>query len=393
MGDAREGNKPSGQERLGLCVNLAMIMSDVTIVYSFRDKPVGRLINSVDSIRQYVAGRNSKFIVVDYGSTEKYRQLLNSACEAAGIEVIRSETEGRPWSRAIAMNIGILAAKTDIFISTDIDMIFDFDVISEVLGSVERKVKVHCRPYWLPPSGNKKKGWLDGKSALGACMAMYVGDYKSIGGFNERIKFWGAEDSEFDLRARKLGYVTRWLPENLKMYHVWHPVSHGFCDIRPIPSIIEDQTLMLRTLVRDKDPIDCDTYQQGVPLKFEDRPILNFLRNYEFEKIRTFSQPINYKLINQVIDDLKVGRVVFVKTGSRIKYEICGNGVVGWFLIRFFHKIDRVLGRVGFHFGLKKNAGQDWIFLLIQELQPLIEDYYWDFTHGCYFYPRSFHKS
>lgn len=366
-----------------------MSVSDVTVVYSFRDKPVERLLNSVASIRQFETGRKSTFIVVDYGSTEKYRLLLNAACDSAGIEVIRSETEGRPWSRAIAMNIGILAAKTDIFISTDIDMIFDFDVVSEVLKSVVRKTKVHCRPYWLPSSGKKNKAWLGDHAQLGGLLAMYRDDFISLGCFNERIKFWGAEDTELDIRAREYGYVTRWLPEEFNMYHVWHPVSHGFCDIRPIPSIIEDEILVLRTLVRDKDPIDCDTYQQGVPLEFEDRPMLSLLRNCEFEKIRTYSNPINYEVINEVIDDLKSGQVVFVKTGPRIKYGVCGNGAVGGFLIRLFQKIDRVLGRVGFQFGLKKNAGQDWIFLLIEELQPLIEDYYWDFNYGCYFYPRS----
>lgn len=370
-----------------------MSVANVTVVYSFRDKPVERLLNSVASIRQYEAGRNSAFIVVDYGSTEKYRLLLNTACDSAGIEVVRSETEGRPWSRGIAMNIGVLAAKTDIFISTDIDMIFDFDVVSEVLKSVDRKTKVHCRPYWLPPSNRKNHARLGDYAQLGGLLAMYRHDFISLGCFNGHIKFWGAEDSELDLRARKRGYVTRWLPEEFRMYHVWHPVSHGFCDVRPIPSIIEDQTLMLRTLVRDKDPADSDTYQKGVPLKLEERPLLNILRDCEIEKIRTYSQPISYELIGQVIDDLKNDHVVFVATGPRIRWETFGNGAVSALLVRVFWRIDRVLGHFGFQFGLKKNAGQDWIFLLIEELQPVIEDYYWDFNRGCYFYPRGYENS
>lgn len=219
---------------------MKIVLPDVTIVYSFRDKPVERLIDSVASIRQYEAGKNSKFIVVDYGSTEEYRLLLNSACEAADIEVIRSETEGRPWSRAIAMNIGIYAATTDIFISTDIDMIFDFDVVSNVLDVLQNKTKIHCRPYWLPPSNKKSVARLGDYGQLGGLLGMYRDDFISIGGFNERIKFWGAEDTELDLRAQRHGYVTRWLSKELKMYHVWHPVSHGFCDIRPVPSIFED---------------------------------------------------------------------------------------------------------------------------------------------------------
>lgn len=126
----------------------------------------------------------------------------------------------------------------------------------------------------------------------------------------------------------------------------------------------------------------------GMPLQKKDRPILEYLRNHKVDELKIYSGHFNYKLIAQVIDDLVSGNMVFLETGPRTGYPKCGKGLLGTFLARVFSNIDKALGLIGFKFELKKNPGQDWVFLLIEELDPLIEDYYWDFNKGCYFYPR-----
>lgn len=359
----------------------------ISVVYSYRDRSVDRLIKSVESIRQFRAAVNVKFIVVDYGSSQEYKLALNSICSTSEICVIRTETQGRPWSRAIAMNIGVIAAKTDIFISTDIDMVFDFDVISEVLASIQRKSKVHCRPYWLPPSGDKEKALLGDFEQLGGMMAMYVDDFISIGGFNEQIKFWGAEDTELNIRAGMFGVETKWLHENFRMYHVWHQVSHGFYDVRPIPSVIEDQTLIIRTIIGEYGLKEINSLKNGLILKPINRPLLKLLQCENNGFFECFSGPINYELINEIVLKLKSGKLVYLETGSRIRHDKFTKNKIGSLLAKILSKLNRILVYAGLFFGLWKNDGHDWIFLLINELDVLIEDYYWDFDNGCYFYP------
>lgn len=55
----------------------------ITVVYSFRDKPVERLLKSVRSMRGPKNAYNVKFIVVAYGSSEPVMRQLRDACELA----------------------------------------------------------------------------------------------------------------------------------------------------------------------------------------------------------------------------------------------------------------------------------------------------------------------
>lgn len=357
----------------------------ITLVYPFRDRPVERLINSVSSVRRYSKDHTIKCIVVDYGSSPSYRDELSKACELADIKVIRTETQGRPWNRSIASNIGISAVETDVFISMDIDIIVEFDLVSEVLSSLQPRQKVNGKPYWLPPSGNKDEARVDDGSGLGGCMAMFLSDFKALGGFNEEITFWGLEDTEFDLRAQKTGFITRWLPETLKMYHVWHPVSHGLCATRPYPSMYKDQVMLIQALMRTTPP----KVEMGSILKLLDRPILEWMNQQKPAQFKTFSGKVTNELIEQMITSLERGEPVLLRTGRRNGFSNCGRDFMGRFFAKVLSLLNKLIKPLKVELRLSLNESHDWVYLLIYEFEPLIADYFWDYDEGCYFYPKN----
>ena len=324
-------------------------MSLATVVYTFRDKPVSRLIDSVNSIRRFPSGNKTQIVVVDYGSKEIYRSALEISCKDHDIKVIRSETQGLPWSRGIAMNIGILAVETDIFISTDIDMIYEFDIVAEVCENLQKRSKLHCDTYWLPPSGNRRKAVVHGAGHhYGGCMAMYVDDFKFIGCFNEQIEFWGAEDIELEFKSLRAGLSTNWLSSNNRMYHVWHKVSHGFGDIRPLLSICNDNLACIRALVPLSEPDVKKAQGCGKILTADDRPLVQLIQTKNLKNFKVFSGEFNEKLLTEIIKCLAAGDVAFIKTGPRTFYEKYSHHPLTIILFKFFSRIDCLLGRVRF---------------------------------------------
>lgn len=357
---------------------------EVSIVYAIRDRPVSRLINSVNSIRISSSGYKIHFIAVDYGSNSINRDLIKRACIKHKIRLIRTETEGHIWSRSIAMNIGIKSIKTDIFISTDIDMLYNSDLIYNILNRLNQNDIIYCRPRWLPPSGNFSKAILGDFKQLGGMLAMHFKDFNRLGGFNESINFWGFEDVELNLRAKNMGFVIKWLPESFKMFHVWHPVSYGICDSRPIPSIYNDNYLIANSLLSfDKKLIDLANNNIGKVLNISERPILDILTKEEFKTWKTIHCESFAELATEIIHELIKGNELYFHTGSRIKFLQCRDIRIEK-IIKVFNAI---LKKIGFELKPILNPKHDWVYIILDTLKPIIGDYYWDFDSGCYFYP------
>lgn len=361
---------------------------EITVVYSFRDRSVERLLESVASIRRFEHGTDVNFLVSDYGSKDPYRMKLEKACKTEGIQLIRSETEGYPWNKSIAMNSAISAVETDLFLSTDVDMIFESDIVSEVVRVIGLKKKIHCRPYWLPPSGDRKKSWLGDFKQLGGMMAMYVNDFKLLGGYNEQFQFWGDEDTELEYRARKSGFETIWLPESVKMYHLWHPVSHGIFDQRPDPMRFRIRSLLIKAAVQHAEEEEIKSAELGSLLKEGDRPILKWLENKARSADREFSEPITPDVVNQIAEALTKGEVVFVKTAAQTPILRLKRSSISYYFGWFFSKLNRFIKRFGIEIRPSVNEQNNWIFLLLEELKHLIGDLYWDLESGCFLYPK-----
>jgi hypothetical protein len=83
--------------------------------------------------------------------------------------------------------------------------------------------------------------------------------------------FWGWEDIDWCGRLQSAGYKLSWLPEEYKVYHLWH--SKETADLyRPRTSVFDTMRAMLQNI--DQPRIE---QEMGYKLDLEDRPILRVL--------------------------------------------------------------------------------------------------------------------
>jgi hypothetical protein len=250
-------------------------MDETTVIYSFRNRDPERLASSVGSLRK-VCRNPFKCLVVDYGSNSDFASALTATCEKLNIGRIRVQTQGWPWSRAHALNIGIRAASSLFVVTTDVDMVFEDDPISEALRRYEENTVIHCRPLWVPQNGNMTEAHLGDHAQLGGFQFVEKSLFDRFGGFDERIRFWGLEDIEWNRRLTRNGIRTLWIDDRVRMYHRWHPFSYGAFDPRPLTSWYDSNYFLM-------ERAGCFTKAQappqyGVLVEGSDRPILEWMR-------------------------------------------------------------------------------------------------------------------
>jgi len=242
------------------------------VVYSFRNRDPERVVASVSSL-QKVCRIPFKCLVVDYGSNPYFERALAVTCRKMCIDRIRVESQGWPWSRAHALNIGVRAANTPFVITTDVDMIFEDDAISEALSRHEANTVVHCRPLWMPRGARKTEARLGDYSQLGGFQFVEKSVFERFKGFDERIVFWGLEDIEWNRRLRRNGLRTIWIDDRVRMYHLWHPPSYGTCDPRPVTSWYDSNYVLMEQAGLSRSP----QLEYGALVTAKDRPLLKWL--------------------------------------------------------------------------------------------------------------------
>lgn len=362
----------------------------MTIIYSIRDRSLKRLSDSIKSVKMHNnSGIVIDFLVVDYGS--KNKEELKNLSNAEGFRLIRTETEGLPWSRAKALNIGVKSCKSEVFVTTDIDMIFEFDVAREVFQNLNKNEKLHCLPQWIPKSGSKQQAIQGDTSSLGGFMAMFKEDFISLNGFNEEIYFWGSEDNEFDLRSSRMGITKRWINSQNKMYHVWHPVSHGFFDSRPEVVIWKHSFLKLKAHLSSPSINHDGTI--GTILSLTDRPIISLLKsNLEIQELDVSKKELIFRnetlFFKEINEKLKSGNLFFIKTGDGKDGQLCKNEKLNSLIIYMISLFNKVFKGYNLEIKYKSKKANSIIMLLIQEFAGnIISDYYWEFNKGIYILP------
>jgi len=142
--------------------------SDVTVLYTIRNRNPLRVLLSINSLR-YNSSIKFSALIVDYGSNDIYRKKLVEICKENKMDLICVNSEGLPWNKSIALNIGLKNIKTKYTVQTDIDMVFTDDILKTCLDLYSSKTKIHCRPLWLNKKGDIKKA--------------IIGDFGQVGGF------------------------------------------------------------------------------------------------------------------------------------------------------------------------------------------------------------------
>jgi len=217
-----------------------MINPWITIVICYRDREYIRALCCLQSLLNQTDKR-FEIIISDYGSKQIDISPIITEFPELKVQVIRTETD-EVWSRSIALNIGLKAAKTKFVMTTDIDMLFDPRFIEAANKRVRRddnKMLLHKQIYDTHPQ-KKLEDILEGLksnnfwtnlwdyvpnstrfSGGGACQVMLRKHVYTIGGFDEEMRIWGGEECDLMERWKQKGWGIQDHNET-KFIHMYH---------------------------------------------------------------------------------------------------------------------------------------------------------------------------
>jgi len=144
------------------------------------------------------------------------------------------------FSRSVLNNVGICNGTAPYRASTDVDMLFARDFVSEVVANLAPDIMIESRTmYWKKGVADQIYGGkLDPYNDINACklnrikkrtsaggfQCMHIDSWNKIRGFDERYQVWGSEDQDLLLRAVMAGIKVKWMGENgdIRLFHQPH---------------------------------------------------------------------------------------------------------------------------------------------------------------------------
>ena len=202
----------------------------ITILYTYRDKDIKRVKNSLLSL-QNQTNQSFEISFVDYGSSSKYgialALLLN---QFSTINYHYSFVKNQPWSRSKAINIGLKKIETPHVFIADIDMIFHENFIEKLYNIANPNVSTYFKVGFLNESETAQNkdfasyniAYESTIGAQGLSLFPMIALNK-INGFDEFYHFWGAEDTDIHFRMQNAGFEVEFYDLEILMLHQWHP--------------------------------------------------------------------------------------------------------------------------------------------------------------------------
>jgi len=212
-----------------------------SVIITTRDRSIDELLRSLS----WQGFRDFETVVVDYGSSKP-------VTVPPPVRRIRWATK-EPWNHPIALNIGIANARGRFVVMVNSDIVMAPELLATVnmLQDCSDQLQIYWRRYDLSQYGtdvvrkhvtvhswhtimhyirsatlecNHKFGNWHPLTSYGDFMAVHRGSIMSIGGFDERMSFWGFYDLDIANRLEQTGHCRYWGTE-LMLLHRYHPQS------------------------------------------------------------------------------------------------------------------------------------------------------------------------
>lgn len=223
-------------------VTKEQVISDppFSIVVPVRNRWGARLRNCIRSL-ELQSLQPLEIIVADYGSTEEGHRKILRTLEDANCSIYYYPTE-KTWNLARARNMGIRHSDPNCMnvAVIDADLVLETRVIEILATAHASRIRsyISCfirmlrstfqpRELRMPedfPKLKKIKFWAS--AGWGGLVSASRSWLFSVRGFDERMKFWGAEDIDLWKRAGLAGMDRYRLNdlerEEAEIYHQWH---------------------------------------------------------------------------------------------------------------------------------------------------------------------------
>ena len=380
-----------------------------SILLGFRNRDYQRVKNSLDSLSRQKT-QNFEVVFVDYGSGDQIGTEIKTLVKSyAFCRYIYTETRGRVWSRAHALNTGLRLAEGDYVIFSDIDLIFPANFTELLTQFLSDRTFLTHRCYYLPECFNVNSNLND---KLEDVPVSYVGlllvskGYAlKIHGFDEFYQIWGAEDDDFIARLERAGLQRRVIDVNdIPVYHQWH---HLASPKKPTPWYLAElnylylnsKSQMDGKALSEPEVHGCDGAQPSIKrndfgriLNIKDRPALNAYLNGSYKnspKLRIREKNhLAYLDFYKEFSTLQSGEICFFEDENRELIYDQGK------MKRIVESINKFLDKLKkFHYRLVREERikmsslvtfqdvKDFIEFFIGVNRPLIQDYYYSCDH------------
>ncbi len=228
---------------------------DITVIVGVKNRCDYRLVNAFKSLRnQEYDSRLISIILVDYDSNSEFMDRYKEICGRFDVEYLRVENKPA-WNRSHCLNIGIKKANTKYICTTDVDIIFEKNYLSECIKELrKRPFQVLLSNFYNSPkdaiSGEidvvgeysmikDKCGFqitemgIRGTLTTGINLALTC-FYHAVNGYDERYSLWGSEDFDLIKRFSLLGLKVKDMSSKSSWIHQQHEKQEG---VNKIPNL------------------------------------------------------------------------------------------------------------------------------------------------------------
>ena len=296
-----------------------------TIIIPYRNRELSRVFNCLETIKENALV--DEVIIVDYGS-DKALDLGNESYSK--VRIIRTETQGLFWNRAMALNIGWKEACDGRILILDIDLMFTPHALDFLFKHIDDQCYVHGEMimleegeendiFRLNPVELKKKVK---QSKCGAIMGLTRNTLKELNGFDEKFFIWGMEDRDFYERMDSSGLKEIGIDaEKVRIYHQWHPTFGSFYD-GVMPQYHLD-SLSLYFYTKRNQPFWIRNPEKviGEILDIFDRPIIKHKNEGSYTTVNIHSNGDYYSQYGRLAAHKKIINEINNKVAVRFDFE------------------------------------------------------------------------
>lgn len=197
----------------------------ITIITTFKNRDFDRVNRHLVSLFEQ-KNQNFKIIFIDYGSDNPLKLL-----DKLQFQYIYLEVKNQPWNKSKAINYAVKnIVDTEFCFIADVDMIFAPNFIDKCYELLNIHKAFYFQVAFLKNNLKDKFDFFNPENFLGLSSASSTGmlffrtvDLFKIGGYDEFIHFYGAEDTDVFLRLQKLKINVYFYNEpKILMVHQWH---------------------------------------------------------------------------------------------------------------------------------------------------------------------------
>jgi hypothetical protein len=176
----------------------------ITVLCAVRDRSENLKI----ALESWIAlNQITRIVIVDWGSSEPVSEIPRIV-ELAHVKVVRRETD--EWHLAAALNVGLAEISDGWVLKLDAD----HSLNNTFFSRVRKEPRTFYRGYWA--------AHLPKNAGLNGLCLVETKNLKAVGGWDERIRTYGWEDSDLYLRLNGRGLHERWVPSGAAT-HLRHP--------------------------------------------------------------------------------------------------------------------------------------------------------------------------